>query len=140
MKTKTFINLAALFILLPMISSTLRAQKIPLLRVNVPFEFIAGSDHLPPGHYRLSREATGVVMLWREDGPETTFLNVMPPSESSAQTSNLVFNRYGETYFLAHINATTLRQAYECYKSSRERELAAQYRASGGITVALNAQ
>jgi hypothetical protein len=60
------------------------------------------------------------------------------PVASEGTSNQLVFNRYGETYFLEQVNTAHDRQVHECFKCRGERELAEKYRASAVQTAILN--
>jgi hypothetical protein len=141
MKPKTLITLAALFVLLSVFSSTLQAQEQLLFRVDIPFEFIAGGVHMPAGQYLAFHTTPAIIQLVREDGRASASIPVKPSPVASGRNSNqIVFNRYGETYFLAQVKTGHDRQVHECFMCRSEQTLAAQYRASEAKTVALNAK
>lgn len=141
MKPKTLITLAALVVLLPVLSSTLQAQEHLLFRVNVPFEFIAGGVHLSPGQYLAFHSTPTMIQLVREDGHASAWIPVQPasPLASEENSNQIVFNKYGETYFLAQVKTVHDQQVHRCHKCRGEQILAAQYRTSEVKTVALNA-
>ena len=141
MKPKTLITLAALFILLPVFSSTLQAQEQLLFRVDIPFEFIAGGVHMPAGQYLAFHTTPAIIQLVRQDGRASAWIPVKAsPAASEGSSNQIVFNRYGETYFLAQVKTGHDRQLHECFKCRGEKTLAAQYRAPEVKTVALNAK
>jgi hypothetical protein len=140
MKPKTLITLAALVVLLPVLSSTLQAQEHMLFRVNVPFEFIAGGVHLPPGQYLAFHTTPTIIQFVREDGRAAAWIPVKASPVVSGESANqVIFNRYGETYFLAQVKTGHDQQVHECFKCRGEQTLAAQSRSSEVKTVALNA-
>lgn len=142
MKPKTLITLAALVVLLPLLSFTLQAQEKMLFRVNVPFEFIAGGVHLPPGQYFAFHATPTMIQFVSEDGRAAAWIPVQPPTQlaSGEDSTQIVFNRYGETYFLAQMKTVQDQQVHKCHQCRGERILAAQYRPSEVKTVALNAK
>ena len=140
MTRKTFIVLTAL-LTLPLLSFTVQAQEQMLFRVDIPFEFIAAGVHLPAGQYLAFHTTPAIIHLVREDGRAAAWIPVKASPVASSESSNqLVFNRYGETYFLAHVKTGHDQQVHECFKCRGEQKLAAQYRASEVKTVALNAR
>lgn len=139
MKPKTLTTLAALFVILPVLSFTSQAQENMLFRVNVPFEFIAGGVHLPPGQYLAFHTTPAIIQLVKVDGRASAWVSVnASPAASEGISNQLVFNIYGETYYLAQVKTSHDRQVHECVKCRGERALAAQYRSSKVKTVALN--
>jgi hypothetical protein len=141
MKPKTVILLTALVILLPLLSSTLQAQEQLLFRVNIPFGFIAGGVHLTPGQYLAFHTTPTLIQLVKQDGRASAWIPVKAsPVISGEKVSQLIFNRYGDTYFLAKVSTGHDQQMHECFKCRGEQTLAAQYRPSEvkTVTVAAN--
>ena len=96
-----------------------------LLTVNIPFSFVAGQTTLPAGHYSVSHfPGSDWILLRNDDGRSITMLPIMASSAPKSQSgsSKLVFNRYGEIYFLAQV-WTADNQVRECFRSSAERVL-----------------
>ena len=110
-----------------------------LLRVDVPFAFIAGGVHLPPGQYVVFRDTPWIEFL-KVDGRASAWVPVQGPSRMESEQYSIVFNRYGEIYFLAQVKTGHNRNLYQCNTCRGERELAAKYRASEVETVAMNAK
>ncbi|HEX4346742.1 MAG TPA: hypothetical protein VHZ73_04180 [Vicinamibacterales bacterium] len=76
--------------------------------VNVPFSFIVGSTELPAGHYVVKETAStaDVVALENADGHEyATILTIPPATAESSTTPELVFKKFDDHYFLAHVAA-----------------------------------
>jgi len=76
------------------------------LKANIPFSFIADGKTLPAGTYRIDcmRKDPGVLVLQEQNSLDTAVVFTMPVESSVMQEqSKLVFNRYGEEYFLAQI-------------------------------------
>lgn len=141
MKPKTLISLAALLVLLPVFLLTSQAQENLLFRVDVPFEFIAGGVHLPAGQYLAFHTTPAIIQLVKVDGRASAWVSVnASPVASEGISNQLVFNSYGETYYLAQVKTSRDGQVHECVKCRGEKMLAAQYHASDVKTVALNAK
>ena len=76
-----------------------------LLRADIPFAFMAGDTMLPAGTYSITEATPGVLQIRNEKfGSEAAFvqarsLETMKPQDSG----KLVFNRYGDTYFLNQV-------------------------------------
>jgi hypothetical protein len=92
------------------------------VRFNVPFDFTVGKVTLPAGSYSVSRIGTiqTHVSLKNRDGNEGAFEQInsvqLNPGQMSDATK-LVFNRYGDQYFLAvfwNLGSTT---GYEVRRS-----------------------
>jgi hypothetical protein len=77
-----------------------------------------------------------MLQMQRKDGRASAFFAVRGSPEASGDTANrIVFNRYGETYFLAQVGTGHDQQVHECFKCRGEQALAAQYKAKDVRTV-----
>lgn len=75
------------------------------INVNVPFDFYVGKNEYPAGQYRVSTRVSGSAMLLQsEDFRRAQFVltQTVQAATSKAQPS-LVFNRYGNAYFLSTV-------------------------------------
>ncbi len=83
------------------------AQTIGALEVNVPFEFHAGDAKLPAGKYTihtLDSSDTRVMEISSADGSTSALFEVKDAESNSAPIkSELIFNKYGNRYFLAKL-------------------------------------
>ena len=128
MKPRIALTIVALA-LVALLSSTLQAQEKLLFRVGIPFEFIAGGVHLSAGQYLAFHETPTILKLVREDGRGSAWIAVKPsPAMADKNTNEIVFNRYGETYFLASVQTGHDQQVHECFRCRAEQTLAAQHR------------
>jgi hypothetical protein len=140
MKTQIIILLAAL-VLVPLVSSRLQAQEKLLFRVEVPFEFVAGGVHLSSGQYLAFHATPVMIQLVRQDGRASAWIPVKASPVTAGNGSNeIVFNRYGDSYFLSQVRTGHDQQTHECYKCRGEQTLAAQYRSSRPQTVVIAAK
>ena len=108
------------------------AQSI-MLKADIPFDFKVGDQQLPSGEYFVKKLHSGVIQV---QGKSSAF--VMTTGADGGNTSGgskLVFNRYGDQYFLSGIWAPGM--GHELRKSRLEREVAANF-ALGQTTVAAN--
>jgi hypothetical protein len=129
MKTRTVITIATLAAFVLGLSAALHAQTAPtpLLRVQVPFEFIAGGMHLPAGQYDILHVGgPNLIMLRSSDGYARALVSVkVSPTRADESTTKLVFNKYGETYFLSQVWTEQDNQVHQCAKGREEEALAA---------------
>ena len=83
------------------------AQVITDLEVNVPFPFHAGDAKLPAGKYLihvLDGSDTRVMEISSADGSTSALFEVQDAEANSAPAKDeLVFNKYGNGYFLAKL-------------------------------------
>jgi len=101
-----------------------------MLKADIPFKFTVGDTQLPSGEYFVKKLHSGVIQV---QGKSSAF--VMTTGGDGGNTSGgskLVFNRYGDQYFLSRIWAPGM--GHELRKSRLEREVA-QRLSNGGTTV-----
>lgn len=106
-------------------------------RVNIPFDFIVGSQTLPAGQYSVGVPTiTGVVSINCVDHKgASVMIGTMPQSAVGAQNEEkLVFHRYTNTYFLAQVWAGGS-YGRKLPTTKAEDELAAQRPNPNDITV-----
>lgn len=127
MKAGMFLALAVLVLLIP-ISTNLQAQEQLLFRANIPFEFMASGIHMPAGEYMGFHTSPSLIHIVRQDGRASSWIHVKASPVASDETRNqLVFNRYGNTYFLARVNTGHDQQVHECFRCRAEQMLAMQH-------------
>jgi hypothetical protein len=97
----------ALIFALTMYPTRARAQIIGDLEVSIPFQFHAGSTKLPPGKYvihMLDNSNLTVMEISSVDGTTSALFDVESAEANSAPAKNeLIFNKYGNRYFLAEL-------------------------------------
>ena len=83
------------------------AQIIGDLEVNIPFQFHAGNTKLPAGEYRihvLDNSDPSVMEISSADGSTSALFEVQDADANSAPAkTELIFNKYGNRYFLAKL-------------------------------------
>lgn len=122
-------KLMSLMILVGMIfaAGVAKAQVAPLfeeVRANVPFEFHAGDTMFPAGGIvikRLNPMEPQILAISTADGGYTAlFLAHLSGMKQEAKTSELVFHKYGNAYFLASINIEGYASGMELGRSRDE--------------------
>lgn len=85
--------------------STVHAQE-PVLKANIPFNFVVGNRWMPAGDYVLNNQLPGSGLVAVRDAEQnnssvvgTTPVSLTEPSK----TTKLVFHRMGGEYFLYQI-------------------------------------
>jgi hypothetical protein len=89
------------------------------LKVKVPFAFESGSQHFPAATYTIRFESSHVMLV---QGSSTRGFVMTLPTESvkAAGTGRVVFERYGDRYFLRQVWAPEATTGDECMKSRQE--------------------
>ena len=111
-----------------------QAQSI-MLKANIPFDFVVGEKRLPSGEYHVKSLNPVLTQIQSKDGHSTAI--VLTAGMQAAKISDagkLVFNRYGDQYFMSKIWAPSSDSGRELPKSRLEREVA-QRLSNGGATV-----
>jgi len=97
----------ALIFALTMYPTRAQAQIIGDLEVNIPFQFHAGSSKFPPGKYiihMVDNSNLTVMEISSADGSTSALFDVESAEANSAPAKNeLIFNKYGNRYFLAKL-------------------------------------
>ena len=138
MKKHSFVMTSLLLLSLMAAAQVVKAQE-PLV-VNIPFEFVAGKAALPAGEYRVEKlEKSSAVVLIRGARPGTsaTVMTMAAQANEPQSDSKLVFNRYGNRYFLSQYWSTGSSRGRQVLKSTREKEISrtASMETQGQVTL-----
>ena len=71
-----------------------------IAKADIPFGFHVGSTPMPAGEYTIKPAEPGVVWISKVDGKSNAVALALTSSGSTAAPSSLVFDRYGDQYFL----------------------------------------
>jgi len=101
------LSFIALFFALTIYPSKAHAQIIGELEANIPFQFHAGNIKLPAGKYvihMLDDSNLTIMEITSADGSTSALFEVHEAEANSAPAkSELIFNKYGNRYFLAKL-------------------------------------
>jgi hypothetical protein len=85
------------------------AQIVGNIEVNIPFQFHAGNAKLPPGKYvihMLNDSDLKIMEISSADGSAAALFEVRDAEANSAPAkSELIFNKFGNRYFLSRVFA-----------------------------------
>jgi hypothetical protein len=106
--TRNLLSLfAALAFTLSLSPTKAHAQIIGDLEANIPFQFHAGDAKLPAGKYIIHHVDNGDLLMMEitsVDGSTSALFDVHDAEANSTPTkSELIFNKYGNRYFLAKL-------------------------------------
>jgi hypothetical protein len=126
-RTILTLTIAMAALLSPALVSHISAQSDFLLEVKIPFAFSICNEQLPAGKYTLkhaSSSSTHWLAIRSEDNRivELACTNDMQ-SPKNVEQGRLVFNRYGDQYFLAEAWWPSDNVGHEIVKSEREKSL-----------------
>jgi hypothetical protein len=94
--------------------------------VNVPFDFTAGDTKLPAGEYTVGKSSTysPALKIARADGRDAILVPSNRTQSNVPQSqSKLVFNKYGDRYFLAQVWSAGSESGRQLMKSKAEKEM-----------------
>jgi len=138
MKTRALV-MAAVMALTAM-ATTRVAQAQNAMAVNVPFDFVAGGKTLPAGEYTVRASGAGntLILIDRQDASVSALIITHAVVSLDTQTeSKLIFNRYGDRYFLSQVWSEGNSQGRQLLKTAREKEaaLTANIETEGQVTL-----
>ena len=119
-------NLIAVLTLGLLLAAPALAQTAAM-KVDVPFDFIVNGKTLPAGEYRVDAMPTSsgtIAIRSTEQSAKIVALTNSCESLEAADTSKLVFHRYGNQYFLAQVWSLGNSEGRELPRSRAEREIA----------------
>ncbi|HXC87818.1 MAG TPA: hypothetical protein VNU23_08525 [Candidatus Cybelea sp.] len=125
MKTRALVMAGMMALTVMAFSRVAQAQE--MLVVNIPFDFVAGNMTLPAGEYSIKVTAPErtLLLIDRKDAAASAFMNTNPVVKTEMQTeSKMIFNRYGDRYFLSEVWTAGNSRGRQLSKSRREMEMA----------------
>jgi hypothetical protein len=128
MKKKSLITLTMLSLVVVLTATSVSAQSNHKLVVTIPFEFAIRGQILPPGEYiikRVSSDRLEMLSIGSVDVGTTgvAVLTSNVRAKTTQRQSTLVFNQYGNQYFLSQIWEAGNSTGREVMKSRKERQL-----------------
>ena len=128
---KKLVSVVVIGSVLVLVAAAVQAQ-LPgtPIRASVPFDFMVRGKMLPAGNYEVSRindDPIGLMIRNLDQKHDTVMFETEPVYMRKTPGKNmLVFNRYGDTYFLSEIKTASENTAREAYPSRAERHLQQQ--------------
>jgi hypothetical protein len=138
MKKRAFVIASVVAFSIMAAAQVARAQE-PML-VSIPFAFVAGDAALPAGDYRVQKlDTTSAVLLIHCSDPSASVMVVTNAAQAKNRPtqSKLVFNQYGNRYFLSQVWTAGSIRGRQLLKSRGEKEVAqsARLETKGEITL-----
>ena len=120
-----------LLLLLPVFALTIFAGKASAqidgdLDADIPFQFHVGTRELPAGKYRihLDEASLRIMEITSADGSASALFQVQESDAKSAPAqSELIFNKYGDNYFLSKLYDEGDPSGSELIESRYEKQL-----------------
>lgn len=125
------IAISGLFVVLAIASA--QAQTPSRAEVNIPFDFSAGKASLKAGVYTVKHARGNALIIRSSDGKSTALLNapLTLGSRDSQPGQRLVFNKYGDQYFLSQI-WLSVDAGRQLFPSNAEKKAARNYKLADG--------
>ena len=101
------------------------------VRATVPFPFMVGKTEVPAGTYTIdSISHSAIAIRGTATGGVLTLVNHGP--ESNDGTPKLVFNKYGDKYFLSQVSPGSGKSVMQLPASKLEKEV--RLASTGGVS------
>src|SRR5882757_2293643 len=99
------ITAAALFALVSLVTVGSSLAQENAVQATIPFDFTVNSKLLPPGTYRIKAVSSNVVSIVSVGGNIAVMSLSYSDDTRPGDVGKLVFNRYGNQYFLSKITS-----------------------------------
>ena len=128
MKKEILSVFTMLILTLALAVETARAQSTNQVTASIPFQFTIGNQTLPAGDYtvKLVNQDSGknALLIKSTDGSVSRMLMMNTAQKGSATAkASLVFNQYGDRYFLAEVWTGSDQFGLTLPRSRSEREI-----------------
>jgi hypothetical protein len=110
----------ALFILAGLVSAGNLSAQDHGVRATVPFDFTVGNKVLPSGNYTIEPTAQNVIVI-RNREKNIAVMSTSYADGKHSKTGKLVFNKYGDQYFLSEILCSSIDMSVELPTSKMEK-------------------
>lgn len=84
-------------------ASCFPAQSGERVVANVPFDFMVRNQHFAAGSYTMIPDSGGAIVLIRGEEDSLFVLSISTESRKISPRARLIFNRYGDQYFLSEV-------------------------------------
>jgi hypothetical protein len=105
-------------------ASSVLAQAGQKVVANVPFNFMARNQHFAAGSYTLTPDISRAIVLIRGEEDSLFALSISTESRKISSCARLIFNRYGDQYFLSEVWPAGTSAGRQLLPSKAELEIA----------------
>lgn len=136
---KRYLIMAGLMVF-TVFASTRVAQAQQEMVVKIPFAFVADHVNLPAGDYTLKTAGpiNSLLLVNRADPTMSAYIPSNAAQAAAVQSeSKVVFNCYGDRYFLSQVWTAGTALGRQMVRSSREKEMAQLAKREGASQVVL---
>ncbi len=96
------------------------------VKANVPFDFTVGNAHVPAGTYTIWSTGNATMIEIRNDSGKATIFGSVYADGNTSQKGKLVFDKYGDRYFLHEILCSNAGMNMELPVSKTEKSVQRQ--------------
>ena len=133
--TVKFLGLLGLFLTLGVLGAAAQGKKSLIL--NTPFSFMVEQQRMPAGTYQILVEH-GWLQIRGADREKAVVVLTLPVSGKTPEgIGQVVFNRYGNRYFLSQVWLPEMETGRQALESREEKELEKQERLEA-VAIKLN--
>jgi hypothetical protein len=95
------------------------------IRAEIPFDFNVGKKRLPKGEYIIESVGdAGTLSIRNADKGKSVIFNTIRSKPTDGKKPKLVFNRYGDQYFLSRVWDQSSETILKLNKSGTEKRVA----------------
>ena len=104
------------------LTASLHAQVADRVQVNIPFDFQDGAKTLPAGIYTLTMQSNNLLIVRGAHDGGLVLSRVEGTSSNTPNTGKVVFQRYGDKYFLREVWQANEPSHTICIPSNAEKQ------------------
>src|SRR5215813_12851853 len=117
-------------------ATTLAAPFTVKIRAEIPFDFNVGKKRLPKGEYLIeSLNDSGTLTIRHAKRGKAVTFNTIRHKPTDGPKSKLIFNRYGDQYFLARVWDGSSETVLKLNKSKVEKRIAKEFKKEEEVSV-----
>lgn len=139
MNRKSFWFVIMLGVLLPLMATSIAAQTSRELMANIPFDFTICRNQLPAGKYKVQSITSAnpnALLIRSEDNRSSEIVCTKDvQSRKPATSGKLIFNRYGDQYFLSELWLQGALTGSQLVKSEKEEALIRELKKHEKVTI-----
>lgn len=109
----------ALFVLASLVMAGNASAQSHKIRANIPFDFSVGRAFLPAGTYTITSD-DGITVVVQNGNWHAIIFRSAVADEDRSKNNRLVFNKYGDQYFLREILCQSIHLNLELPASKME--------------------
>ena len=130
---KQLLGLATFVVFITLAVGSLQAQTGYRIQTNIPFDFTAGQTSLRAGIYAVEMISENALLVRSIDGTNRVLLLArQADSRGTQKPARIIFNRYGDRYFLSQAWVSGGDVGRELHPSGAERRLAKEFSLAKG--------